>query len=80
MHAQPSDQAYCDDNFTASDPPCQQDGHIPPHFPEPAIGAEGIERLGGIKFWGKRMMTNDFASVVYRLKLLGFNAVRLPFT
>lgn len=29
---------------------------------------------------GKRMLTNDFASIVYRIKLLGFNAVRIPFT
>lgn len=28
----------------------------------------------------KRRLTNDFATVVWRLKLLGFNAVRLPFT
>lgn len=24
-------------------------------------------------------MTNDFATVVYRMKLLGFNAIRIPF-
>jgi len=70
---------FCDDNFTASDPPCQQDGDIPPHYPTPAIGEEGIKALGGIKFWGKRTMTNDFATIVYRMKLLGFNAVRMPF-
>jgi hypothetical protein len=28
---------------------------------------------------GKRRMTNDFASVVYRIKLLGFNAIRVQF-
>jgi hypothetical protein len=28
---------------------------------------------------GKRTLTNDFATVVHRIKLLGFNAVRLPF-
>ncbi|KAI8465992.1 MAG: hypothetical protein J3K34DRAFT_435184 [Monoraphidium minutum] len=72
--------AFCDDNFTDSSPPCQQDGEIPPHFPFPAIGPEGIEKLGGIKFWGKRTMTNDFATVVYRMKLLGFNTIRLPFS
>lgn len=38
-----------------------------------------MRRLGGIRFWGKRTMTNDFATVVYRMKLLGFNAVRIPF-
>jgi hypothetical protein len=55
------------------------DGEIPPHEPRPAIGLKGIRALGGIKYWGRRTMTNDFASVVYRMKLLGFNAVRLPF-
>ncbi|KIZ04477.1 hypothetical protein MNEG_3478 [Monoraphidium neglectum] len=72
--------AFCDDNFTASTPPCQQDGEIPPHYPYPAIGAAGIQRLGGIRFWGKRTMTNDFATVIYRMKLLGFNSVRIPFS
>jgi hypothetical protein len=28
---------------------------------------------------GKRSMTNDFATVVYRIKLLGFNAIRVQF-
>ncbi|KAI8471777.1 MAG: glycoside hydrolase superfamily [Monoraphidium minutum] len=72
--------AFCDDNYTASSPPCGQDGEIPPHFPEPAVGEEGVKRLGGIRFWGKRTMTNDFATVVYRMKLLGFNAIRIPFS
>jgi hypothetical protein len=74
-----TNQAYCDDNYTASQPPCQQDGDIPPHYPDPAIGPEGIQMLGGINFWGKRTMTNDFATVVYRMKLLGFNTIRIPF-
>jgi aryl-phospho-beta-D-glucosidase BglC (GH1 family) len=72
--------AYCDDNYTASEPPCAQDGEIPPYHPQPAIGAEGVAPLGGINFWGKRTLTNDFATVVHRMKLLGFNTVRLPFT
>jgi hypothetical protein len=28
---------------------------------------------------GKRRLTNDFASIVYRIKLLGFNAIRVQF-
>jgi hypothetical protein len=44
-------KAYCDDNYTASTPPCQPDGEIPPHFPEPSITAAGIKRIGGVKFW-----------------------------
>ena len=44
-------QAYCDDNSTASDPPCPQDGEIPPwQYPSEAIGAEAQERLG-FSFW-----------------------------
>jgi hypothetical protein len=75
----PHRQAFCDDNFTDSTPPCRQDGEIPPHYPAPAIGPEGVAALGGIRFWGKRTMTNDFATVVYRMRLLGFNAIRIPF-
>jgi hypothetical protein len=30
-------------------------------------------------FWGRRTMTNDFSTVVWRQRLLGFNAVRIPF-
>ncbi|GBF87397.1 glycoside hydrolase [Raphidocelis subcapitata] len=71
--------AYCDDNNTDHEPPCRMDGEIPPHTPRPAIGKKGVEALD-TKFWGKRTMTNDFAGVVYRMKLLGFNAVRLPFS
>lgn len=43
-------QAYCDDNYTQSVPPCQQDGEIPP---QSALSEDGIKRLGGIKFWGE---------------------------
>ena len=35
--------------------------------------------VGGL--WaGDTSLTQDFATVVWRLKLLGFNAVRLPFS
>lgn len=69
-------QAYCDDNSTD----CQQDGEIPPwSYPSAAIGGAAQDQLG-IGYWGKRSMTNDFASVVYRIKsLLGFNAIRVQF-
>lgn len=30
--------------------------------------------------WGSDTMTADFATVVYRMQLLGFNAIRLPFS
>lgn len=30
--------------------------------------------------WGQDSLSKDFATVVWRLKLLGFNAVRLPFS
>lgn len=30
--------------------------------------------------WGSNTMASDFATVVYRMQLLGFNAVRLPFS
>lgn len=30
--------------------------------------------------WGQDAMSKDFATVVWRLQLLGFNAVRLPFS
>jgi hypothetical protein len=33
-----------------------------------------------LQWWGKRRMTNDFAAVVHRMKLLGLNAVRVQFT
>lgn len=43
--------AYCDDNSTSSDPPCQQDGDIPPWlFPSAAIGGPAQKRLG-FSFW-----------------------------
>lgn len=76
--------AYCDDNTTDSQPPCQQDGDIPPYGVvdkqwSPAVGEAG-QRLLNISYWGKRRMTNDFASIVYRIKLLGFNAIRVQFT
>jgi hypothetical protein len=76
--------AYCDDNTTYSEPPCVQDGDIPPYgnlnpfTPSPAVGLDN-QKILNISYWGKRRMTNDFASVVYRIKLLGFNAIRVQF-
>jgi hypothetical protein len=32
-----------------------------------------------LQWWGKRRLTNDFAAVVHRIKLLGFNALRVQF-
>jgi hypothetical protein len=56
-------QAYCDDNVTYSQPPCSQDGEIPPgDFPSPAVGADA-QKLLNTSYWGKRSMTNDFAQV-----------------
>jgi hypothetical protein len=69
--------AFCDDNSTSLG--CAQDGEVAPWtFPSPAIGAAGQNAMQ-IYFWQRRM-TNDFAAVAWRLRLLGFNAVRLPFT
>ncbi|KAF8070911.1 hypothetical protein HT031_000992 [Scenedesmus sp. PABB004] len=122
--------AFCDDNTTYSNPPCKQDGDIPPYVSaygkagrrtapraapqqrpaarprrrapaaaahaaavagtarrqgnpsggeySPAVGEAG-QRALNISYWGKRRMTNDFAAVVYRTKLLGFNAIRVQF-
>lgn len=67
--------AYCDNNATDSVPPCQQDGDIPPIE---SVGYQGA-RLLNISYWGRRRMTNDFATVVYRMKLLGFTAIRMQF-
>jgi len=41
------------------------------------VGSEGVGLPVDCR--GKRRMTNDFASVVYRIKLLGFNAIRVQF-
>lgn len=41
-------------------------------------GQAGADQLN-VAWWGKRRMTNDFAAVVHRMKLLGFNAVRMQF-
>jgi len=71
--------SFCDDNATTTSPPCQSDGEIPPYsYPSAAIGQDEQNNLQ-LYYW-KRRMTNDFATVVWRLKLLGLNAVRLPFT
>ncbi|WIA11531.1 hypothetical protein OEZ85_011642 [Tetradesmus obliquus] len=76
--------AFCDDNTTYSDPPCPQDGDIPPYGNlwekqwSPAVGEAG-QRALNISYWGKRRLTNDFAAIVHRIKLLGFNAIRVQF-
>ena len=38
----------------------------------------GSTMLDGL--WGQDALSKDFATVVHRLQLLGFNAVRLPFS
>lgn len=44
-------QAYCDDNNTSHEPPCQQDGDIPPwKYPSAAIGGPAQDKLG-FSFW-----------------------------
>ncbi|KAI8470545.1 MAG: glycoside hydrolase superfamily [Monoraphidium minutum] len=63
--------AYCDDNSTQ----CRQDGEVPP--PD-SIGWQAQEDLQ-LSYW-KRRMTSDFATVTWRLRLLGFNALRVPFS
>lgn len=68
--------AYCDDNSTSCS---AKDGEVPPYdFPSAAIG-EASQNLLQIYFW-KRRLSNDFATVAWRHRLLGFNAIRLPFT
>lgn len=62
--------AFCDDKD------CSPYADIPPYE---SVGDEGAQRLLNISWWGKRRMTNDFAAVVYRIKLLGFNAIRVQF-
>ena len=66
--------AFCDDNGGG----CKQDGEVPRWQSQAAIGSAAHSSLQ-LYFW-KRRLTNDFATVVWRMKLLGFNAVRLPFT
>jgi hypothetical protein len=41
-------------------------------------GSEDKAKLD-IGWLGKRTMTNDFATVVHRIKMLGFNTIRLQF-
>lgn len=48
-----------------------------PNF-TPGAGDAG-KKLLELGWLGKRCMTDDFAAVVHRMKLLGFNAVRLQF-
>jgi len=49
-------QAYCDDNTTYSEPPCVQDGDIPPYgnlnpfTPSPAVGLDNQKKLN-ISYW-----------------------------
>ncbi|GBF93295.1 glycoside hydrolase [Raphidocelis subcapitata] len=69
-------KAFCDDNAKS----CPPGGEIPPHdYPSAAVGAAGQNAMQ-IYYWGKRRLTNDFATVAWRMRLLGFNAVRLPFS
>uniref|UniRef100_A0A383WE90 Ammonium transporter AmtB-like domain-containing protein n=1 Tax=Tetradesmus obliquus TaxID=3088 RepID=A0A383WE90_TETOB len=45
-----------------------------------SVGNAGALQLLNISWWGKRRVANDFAAVVHRMGLLGFNAVRVQFT
>lgn len=53
--------------------------HLPAplHFPVPGFN-NGDTMVDGL--WGSNQLSSDFATVVQRQKLLGFNAVRLPFS
>jgi hypothetical protein len=44
-----------------------------------SVGDAGALQRLNISWWGKRRITNDFAAVVHRMGLLGFNAVRVQF-
>lgn len=45
-----------------------------------SVGGTAAQDVLKISSWGKRRLTNDFAAVVHRMKLLGLNAVRVQFT
>jgi hypothetical protein len=68
--------AYCDDAGDPSSAACPPGAQIPPA----SAVAQGDRDAMKAYWWGKRTSTNDFASVVHAIKLLGFNAVRVPFT
>jgi hypothetical protein len=73
--------AYCDDIGGGSS--CPPGAQIPPWSDSapggPALSSADRDKVKAY-FWGKRTSTNDFASVVHALKVLGFNSVRVPFT
>lgn len=69
--------AYCDDIGGGAF--CPPGAQIPPSGDGQAVSSADRDRLRAY-FWGKRTSTNDFASVVHAIKLLGFNAVRVPFS
>jgi hypothetical protein len=45
-----------------------------------SVGDAGALQRLNISWWGKRRIASDFAAVVHRMGLLGFNAVRVQFT
>lgn len=47
----------------------------------PPVGPQNAKTMAdGLDAGNSTWIAADFATVVYRLKLLGFNAVRLPFS
>lgn len=54
-----------------------QDDEIPG---SDSVGWTATRDVLNISYWSKRRLTNDFAAVVHRMKLLGLNAVRVQFT
>jgi hypothetical protein len=72
--------AYCDDNAPGQSPPCKPgDADIPPWWDKADPEIFAARGALNASFWGRRTLTNDFSTVVWRQRLLGFNAVRIPF-
>jgi hypothetical protein len=72
--------AYCDDNAPGQSPACKPgDADIPPWWDEKDPQVSGARAALNASYWGKRTLTNDFSTVVWRQRILGFNAVRIPF-
>lgn len=51
-----------------------------PHITPNPKQQNGKTMVDGLDAGNSTWIAADFATVVYRLKLLGFNAVRLPFS
>jgi hypothetical protein len=72
--------AYCDDNAPGQSPPCKPgDADIPPWWAKEEPEVAAARAALNASFWGRRTLTNDFSTVTWRQRLLGFNAVRIPF-